>query len=310
MDLSLLLISMTVSIFCIVFVQKIYLHRNVVDKINPRSSHTSLATRTGGMSLFLTLFIISIYYYLIGNVIYDFSLIVPLIILLAVGSYDDIYNVNFKLKFIFQIVAAKIIIDNGLIIDNLHGIIGIYEIGRVTAQLLTMFIIVAIINAINFIDGIDGLAISTIIYFIICFEFFIKTQSPFINLSQVIVFGSIPLYYFNFKRNNKIFLGDSGSLFLGGLVSIYVVYILNNEYVIKNAYDLNKIVYVISILTYPILDITRVFFIRVYNGKSPFIADKNHIHHHIIKKVGSHSKAVALIFTANIVLLVLLQIIF
>tara|TARA_B100000963_G_scaffold361526_1_gene397442 strand:- start:2171 stop:3103 length:933 start_codon:yes stop_codon:yes gene_type:complete len=310
MDVNLGLISLTISIFFIVILQKIFLKNNIIDKINARSSHSTVSTRTGGVSVFSTLLIISVYYYLIGYVIYDFSLIVPLTILLAVGLYDDIHNIDFKLKFIFQIVAAKIIIDNGLIIDNLHGVIGLYEIGRVTSQLLTIFIIVAIINAINFIDGIDGLAISTIIFFIICFEFFIKTQSPFINLSNVLVFGLIPLYYFNFKSNNKIFLGDSGSLFLGGLVSIYVVYILNNEYIIKEAYDLNKIIFIFSILTYPILDITRVFFIRLYNGNSPFIADKNHIHHHLIRKLKSHSLAVALIFLVNIILIIFLQLIF
>ena len=73
------------------------------------------------------------------------------------------------LKFIFQIIAAKLIVDSGLIIDNLHGVIGIYELGRLASQLLTIFIIVAIINSINFIDGIDGLALSVIIVFVLSF---------------------------------------------------------------------------------------------------------------------------------------------
>ena len=91
----------------------------------------------------------------------------------TVGSYDDIYDVDFKLKFIFQVIAAKIIIDSGLIIDNLHGVFGIFELNRIVAHLLTIFIIVAIINAINFIDGVDGLAISVVLLFIGCFEFFL-----------------------------------------------------------------------------------------------------------------------------------------
>ena len=97
---------------------------------------------------------------------------VPLSLLVAVGLYDDIYKLDFKLKFIFQIIAAKIIIDSGLIIENLHGFMGIYEIGRVFGHLLTIFIIVSIVNSINFIDGIDGLALSVIIVFISAFEFF------------------------------------------------------------------------------------------------------------------------------------------
>ena len=74
---------------------------------------------------------------------------------------------NFKLKFIFQIIAAKIFIDNGFVIDNLHGVFGVFEICRVTAQLITIFIIVAIINSINFIDGIDSLALCIVVFFII-----------------------------------------------------------------------------------------------------------------------------------------------
>jgi len=310
MDLSLGLISLTISLFFIVTAQKIYIKKSIIDKIKLRSSHTTLATRSGGIAIFSTLFLVSIYYYLAGKEIYDFSLLIPLIILLAVGLYDDIYDVDFILKFIFQVVAAKIIIDNGLIIDNLHGVFGIYEIGRIAAQLLTMFIIVAIINAINFIDGIDGLAITAIIFFIVSFEFFADTTSPFFILSHIILFSLLPLYYYNYRNNNKVFLGDSGSMFLGCLVSIYVLYILNNDYIIKESYDLNKVIYIFSILTYPIIDISRVVFIRIYNKKSPFLPDKNHIHHIILSKFRSHRFTVLTIYLVNILLLVILQVIF
>lgn len=96
----------------------------------------------------------------------------PLSLLVSIGLYDDIYNLDFKLKFIFQIIAAKMIVDTGLLIDNFHGVLEIYEINRAVAQILTIFIITSIINAINFIDGIDGLAISVFSLFIILFEFF------------------------------------------------------------------------------------------------------------------------------------------
>ena len=310
MDLTLGLTSLVISSFFIVISQKFFIKRNLIDQIKMRSSHSSLATRSGGIAVFSTLFLISSYYYIIGVDIYEYSILIPGIILLAVGLYDDIYNVDFKLKFIFQIVAAKILIDSGLIIENLHGVLGIFEIGRIAAQILTIFIIVAIINAINFIDGIDGLAISAVIFFIVSFEFFANNTSPFYYLSQILVISLLPLYYFNFKNNNKVFLGDSGSLFLGSLVSVYTIYILNNDYIIKEAYDLNKIIYVFSILAYPIIDMIRVFFIRIYRRRSPFLADKNHIHHLLIKKFQSHSLVVFGIYLVNILVLVLLQIIF
>lgn len=310
MDLMLISFSFILSCFMITFSHKYFLHNNYFDKVNNRSSHSSIATRSGGVSLFLTLFLISVYFYLKGYEIYEFSLLVPLSLLMVVGLYDDINGVDFKLKFIFQIIAAKIIIDNGLIIDNLHGFVGIYELSRIVAQILTIFIIVAIINSINFIDGIDGLAITIVILFIIGFEFFATPPTSFKNLSIILIASLAPLYYFNYRKKNKIFLGDSGSLFLGGTVSIYVIYVLSNNYVIKSEFDLHKILFIFSILVYPIIDIIRIFFLRIVNGKSPFQPDKKHLHHLLLKKINKHSLTTLLIVSSSIFFIILSQIIF
>tara|TARA_B100001939_G_scaffold333046_1_gene332629 strand:- start:3954 stop:4649 length:696 start_codon:yes stop_codon:yes gene_type:complete len=230
---------------------------------------------------------------------------------MIVGLYDDVYKLDFKLKFIFQIIAAKIIIDNGLIIDNLHGVLGIYELNRIIAQFVTIFFIVAIINSINFIDGIDGLAISVVSLFIIAFEFFSSSYTGFSYLSLIIIFSTIPLFYFNLKKENKVFLGDSGSLFLGALISIYVLKILSQDYIIKYEYDLNKILFVLSILFYPIVDIVRVVFIRIYNGKSPFEADKNHLHHLILKRAkNNHYFTTIIIVLVSLIAIIIIQTLF
>jgi UDP-GlcNAc:undecaprenyl-phosphate/decaprenyl-phosphate GlcNAc-1-phosphate transferase len=280
------------------------------DEVNKRSSHTAVATRSGGLAIFLSVFVSSLFCYFYGIELYDYSLLIPLSLLFLIGLYDDIYNMDFKLKFIFQIIAAKIIIDNGLIIDNLHGFMGFFEINRVAAQLLTIFFIVSIINSINFVDGIDGLAISVIVFFIICFEFFSIRETIFINLSVMIILLLTPLLYFNFRKNNKIFLGDSGSLFLGGLASIYCIHILSNNYIINESYDLHKVLYVISILAYPIIDITRIVTLRLYKKISPFHPDKNHIHHIINNLVRSHVKTTTIIICMSLFIMILLQIIF
>tara|TARA_Y100001935_G_scaffold213561_1_gene184395 strand:- start:349 stop:1041 length:693 start_codon:yes stop_codon:yes gene_type:complete len=230
--------------------------------------------------------------------------------MLIVGLYDDIYELDFKLKFIFQIIVAKIIIDNGLIIDNLHGILGIYELSRILGQMITIFIIVAIINSINFIDGIDGLAISVITIFLLSFELFSSTSSDMVILTLIILGSLIPLYFFNFRRKNKVFLGDSGSLFLGTVVSIYVLKILSQDYYIKPEYDLNKVIFVISILSYPIFDIIRVFFLRLYRKKSPFVADKKHIHHLILDKTKKHYLTTSIIIISSLFFTILTQLFF
>ena len=290
--------------------QREFIKSNILDKINNRSSHQSLATRSGGSSVFASLFFISIFFYFNNNEIYDFSLLIPVAIMLCVGLYDDIYKLDFKLKFIFQIIVAKIIIDNGLIIDNLHGIFGVFELSRIIGQLFTIFIIVAIINSINFIDGIDGLAVSVITLFLLSFELFSSTSSDMFFLTLIILGSLIPLYFFNFRKKNKVFLGDSGSLFLGTVVSIYVLKIMSQDYSIKPEYDLNKVIFVISILSYPIFDIIRIFFLRLYKKRSPFLPDKQHIHHLILGKTKKHYLTTSIVIISSLIFTILIQIIF
>tara|TARA_A100001011_G_scaffold378465_1_gene443234 strand:+ start:13946 stop:14887 length:942 start_codon:yes stop_codon:yes gene_type:complete len=309
MEMVNILATLLISTSTILIFQKIFISKNYIDKIIGRSSHNTIATRSGGLSIYISIFLVSSFYYVSGYTMFDYSIIVPLSLLMFIGLYDDINNIDFKLKFIFQIIAAKIIIDNGLIIDNFHGLFGIFELGRIAAQVFTIFIVVAIINSINFIDGIDGLAISVIILFIALFEFFSNQITPFKNFSIILVASLLPMYYFNFKNKKKVFLGDSGSLFLGGVISIYVIYILSNNYIIKPVYDIHKIAFVISILLYPIVDIIRVFIIRVSNSKSPFIADKNHIHHLLLKKFQNHFLVVILIILISLLLLIASQLI-
>ncbi len=298
------------SVFLLKSFQLFFLRKNIIDEIKIRSSHKTIATRSGGIAIFLSVFLISIFNYISSNEIYNFSFLIPLSLLLFIGLYDDVYKLDFKLKFIFQIIAAKIIIDNGLIIDNLHGVFGIYELNRIFGQMITIFFIVAIINAINFIDGIDGLAISSVTLFIFLFEFLSLKDSIFINFSIIIISAILPLYYFNFKKKNKIFLGDSGSLFLGGVVSIYILHILSQNYLIKEAFDIHKILFVISVLFFPIVDIIRVVFIRLYNKKSPFIADKKHIHHLVNQKTKNHFFSVFIIISSSMVAFILIHLIF
>ncbi len=290
--------------------QKYFINNNFTDKINKRSSHKVLATRSGGSTIVSTLLIISVISYIFDIQLFEYSLLVPLLLIFVVGLYDDIYDVDFKLKFIFQIIAAKIIIDNGLILDNLHGLFGIYDLNSMFAQLFSVFIIVSIINAFNFIDGLDGLASSVILILLVSFEFFSKYTSDLLFLSTIILSSIVPVLIGNFSKNKKIFLGDSGSLFLGTIASIYIMSVLSNFYLIKPEFDLNKIIFVISIFFYPIVDFTRVILIRIIRGKSPFYADKNHIHHLLLKKYNSHKVVVGIIFVINLLVILLLQFIF
>jgi len=264
-------------------IQKIFIYYKKIDAFNSRSSHKTLATRTGGIGVFLSILLISIYYYFQAIELFDYSLFIPLGIMVIVGVYDDFYNADFKLKFFLQIITAKILIDQGYVISNYHGLFGLYEIPWLLAQISTIFVFLVVVNAINFIDGIDGLAISEVIKVLLLVEV-VSDKFTILNpLGFLVISSLLPLYYFNFKKKGKIFLGDSGSLFLGSVVMIYLLYVLGTDYEINPNYSINKTLFSVLIILYPLLDLLRVFILRIKNGKSPFIADRNHIHHILLK---------------------------
>ena len=283
-------------IFHFVF-QKIFIKFNKFDDFNFRSSHKTLATRTGGIGVFSTLFIISLFFYFQGIEIFDYSLFIPLSIMFIVGVYDDLYNADFKLKFFMQIIVAKLLIDQGYAIVNFHGLFGINEISWILAQLSTVFVFLVVVNGINFIDGIDGLAITEAIKLITIIELFSNKPTMLVNLGAIVIASLIPLYYFNFRKRSKVFLGDGGSLLLGCLIMIYLLYLLGPDYKFSEGYRFNKFFFSILILLYPLIDLLRVFIIRLRDGQSPFKPDQKHIHHFLFKKFKSAPKTILIIQT-------------
>tara|TARA_B100001175_G_C19509138_1_gene642641 strand:- start:2474 stop:3403 length:930 start_codon:yes stop_codon:yes gene_type:complete len=275
------------------------------DAINHRSIHQTKATKTGGIGVFITLFIFSFYFYLNQIDLFDFSLLIPLGIMFIVGVYDDFYNADFKLKFFLQIFVAKILIDQGLIIDDFHGVLGLNEIPRLGSQVFTVFVFLVIVNSFNFIDGIDGLAITETIKVILLVEYFSNQPSPFFNLGVITVLSLLPLYYFNFKKDYKVFLGDAGSLMLGTLIAIYLFHVLGSEYELKDGLSANKPFLAMSLIVYPLLDLLRVFIIRIGNKKSPFHPDQNHLHHLLIEKGYAHFVVVIIIQLLSLLFLLL-----
>ena len=306
MNTTLYFLVLTLSFFLSYGLKRVFTSLKKFDAINHRSIHRTKATKTGGISIFLTIFIFTSYLYVQSEELFDFSILIPLGIMFIVGVYDDFYNADFKLKFLFQIIVAKILIDYGLLIDNFHGVFGLQEIPRITSQLFTVFVFLVIVNAFNFIDGIDGLAITEAIKVILVVEFLSQNTTPFFYLGIITVLALIPLYYYNFKRDYKVFLGDAGSLFLGTLISIYIFHVLGQEFHLKVNFESNKPLLAISLIIYPLVDLLRVFVIRVKKKKSPFNPDQNHIHHGLLKRGVNHFIIVFLINSFSILFLSLL----
>jgi len=285
--------------------QKIFIHYKKFDDINHRSSHKTLATRTGGIGVFLTVLIISLFYYSQNIEIFDYSLFIPLGIMFIVGVYDDFYNADFKLKFLLQIIVAKILIDQGYVISNYYGIFGLYEVPWPLAQVTSIFVFLVVVNAINFIDGIDGLAISQVIKTIVLIELISANSSPLIILGGLTISCLLPLYYFNFKKRGKIFLGDAGSLLLGTIVMVYLLYLLGPNFILRPEFQINKALVSVLVVLYPLLDLLRVFSLRISKGESPFKADQNHIHHRLINYFRNHLKTLIAIISLEAIIILI-----
>ncbi len=302
-DKTLLIFFFLLSSFLAFLIQKIFIKYRKFDDFNHRTSHKTLATKTGGISIFCCLFLITFIYYFKGEELFDFSILIPLSIMFIVGVYDDFYEADFKLKFLLQIIVAKIIIDQGYVIDSFQGIFGIYELPWVFAQLFTTFVFLVIVNAYNFIDGIDGLAISEIIKIILIIELISINNSSLFSLGICLCVIILPLLFYNFKKDNKIFLGDAGSLMLGTLISVYVFNVFDENYLVKNNFNINKGVFSMILLIYPLTDLLRVFIIRIYNKKSPFIADNNHLHHKLLNKNLNHFTSTLIIQSVSLIII-------
>ena len=305
MEVSLLVVAFIIATLLHFVIQKLFIHYKRFDDFNHRSSHKTLATRTGGIGIFLTFLILSLYYYFQGIELFDYSLFIPLGIMFIIGVYDDLYNADFKLKFFLQIIVAKILIDQGYIISNYHGLFGLHEVPWLLAQTSTVFVFLVVVNAINFIDGIDGLAITEVVKIILVIEIFSAGLTSISPLGLLVISSIVPLYYFNFKKKRKVFLGDGGSMLLGTLTMVYILFLLGDEFEFNPNFLINKTLFAVLVLLYPLVDLLRVFVLRIKKGQSPFVADNRHIHHFLNRKLKSSLKVVLIIQLLSVMILFL-----
>ena len=235
-------------------------------------------------------------------------LIACMVLLFFVGVKDDLIGTAPIKKLIAHgIVGFILVVMADIRVDNLHGLFG-YYIGFDLWQsyLFSFFIYIVIINSINLIDGLDGLAsgigfISAISFGLL---FYFSGNVPLALLAFVLAGALFGFLIFNFYPA-RIFMGDSGSLLLGVILCVLAVNSINQEYLDSPVWlqKLNKPVLAMSILVYPLIDTLRVFTIRALKGKSPLIADKNHIHHKLTNSGMNHASAVCLLYIFSIVII-------
>ena len=269
--------------------------KNLTAKVDERSSHTSNVPNIGGIGIIAGIYIItlSLSFFILN---YEDSklviaLFISLLILLFIGFKDDMLGLSATAKLLTEIgTATAFVILTDCRLDSFYGLFGIYEINYYTSIVLSIFIFVVTINSYNLIDGIDGLAGG---YGVIAMIGFLILSIYENNIVATIlcstIIGSLTGFLkFNLSAGKrKIFMGDTGSLVVGFLISVIVLIILSSNYK-SNQISENFPVLALSILSFPYIDTLRVMFIRKKSGKRFFEPDKNHIHHKLINSGRSH----------------------
>lgn len=262
----------------------------------------------GGIAIFAGLFIA----FLVFAEVHDHNkiryLFGAVLILFFTGFFDDLMDIPPSKKMLFQIISTAIIYYGGFRITSLDGVFWIYEIPELFQLPLTMFAVILFTNAYNFIDGVDGLAGCLGVVMTSCFGalFYHYGKTDYAVLSFCSTGALLGFLFYNFWPA-KIFMGDTGSLIIGFIISVFAIELLNSG-IAQPDIAVNPVL-LISVLFVPLYDITRVFLIRMVNGSSPFRADRNHMHH-LMLGYGFGHRSVALIMASMSLLFALIPQIF
>ncbi|WP_158242783.1 MraY family glycosyltransferase [Siphonobacter sp. BAB-5405] len=257
-----------------------------------RSAHSNRTPTLGGIAIFAGTMIGYFLWQPDGETHLHHLAIAGIIILFFTGVKDDILVIAPMKKMLAQIFAsALVIIGADLRINDFFGILGIHQIPYLISVLLTVFIFIALTNAINLIDGIDGLAggIGLIASMIFGSWFLLNAQYPLAILAASLSGSLLGFIRFNFSRTSKIFMGDTGSLILGFVLTLFAVKFIHLN--TGAGAILDAPILAIVVLVVPIFDTLRVFIIRIMDGRSPFTPDKNHTHHILLAQGLSHFQA-------------------
>lgn len=311
-----LLSSFLISLLAVPVVRSIGIKNNYFDRREEKKDLKELKVRIGGLAILISFLLSLVFiYFLFGSRIELINtlnlkvIIISSVLISIVGIVDDIKSLSPLTRLIFEILISSYIWAEGIRID--FGIVSLFDISffdqntfLLISFLLTILWIVGLINAINWIDGLDGLACgASIIYLFFIFIFGSLSNNILVCILSTSLIGSNLGFLKYNLRPAKIIMGDGGSYFNGFLLSI-----LGLLSVGQFSYGLNFLI-LLLLFFIPIVDMINVIISRLINNKSPFIADRNHIHQRLIDKGINQDQTVNIlyffsIFTCSISLII------
>ena len=262
---------------------------SLYDLPNARKEHNIPIPTMGGIAIVAGMMTGMFLWFPFNNEVAQVSFFFSIVVLFALGIMDDLKDLSAKYKLVVQIGLAALIALSGIRITSFDGLFGIEELPLTAQYTFTVLTVVGITNAFNLIDGIDGLAGGLGFMSLITIGMFL-TMSGDANTALIafaLAGGIFAFLYFNFNPA-RIFMGDTGSLVLGFVIAVLCIRLMQVNAVVANTVLPNAPVFVLGIVLIPVFDTLRVFATRIWKGKSPFEADKTHIHHLLTNQGFSH----------------------
>ena len=284
------------SVILMPIIKTMAIHVNAMDYPNERKVHKVPMPRLGGVAIFLA-FLVGYMLFANGSV-RMLSILIASFVIVLMGIFDDINPIKARYKFIVQIVAACITTFYGNIVLNDVSIFGLnFFFPAPLNYIITIFVIVAITNAMNLIDGLDGLASGiSCIYFAtiaIIAGIISNTGGLDVTLSLIMLGATLGFLAYNFPPAS-IFMGDSGSQFLGFIIAVISLLGFKGT-------TITSLVVPLCILAIPIFDVALAILRRLIRGEGIMKADKEHFHHQLLKMKFSQRKTILIIYAINIV---------
>jgi UDP-GlcNAc:undecaprenyl-phosphate GlcNAc-1-phosphate transferase len=279
-------LAFIITFFAIPIIIQVARQKKLFDEPDERKVHKVVIPTLGGLGIFAGFILALLLGVPKGTINTELQYFAAAaIVIFFVGIKDDILVLSASKKFLGQLIAACIIIKfGGVHLNNMHGFLGIHSIPRIASGILTLFTVLVIINSFNLIDGIDGLAGSLGLLTTIVFgTYFFYAGYVMYSIIAFSMAGSlVGFLVYNFSPA-KIFMGDTGSLLIGLVNAILVIKFINiagnptNPIFFPSAPAIG-----FAILMVPLFDTLRVFGLRLLNKRSPFSADRLHIHHYLL----------------------------
>ena len=228
--------------------------------------------------------------------------------LTALGVYDDIKDASPVLRLIVEVALVSVLFYfTELSVEPLLSFFGFENVPESIDWFLTTLLCVAMINAFNFMDGINGLSggVFAINFSLLSFCFYLHHDYELMVLTGLAAAGTIGFLRFNFNKA-KIFMGDCGSISLGFLNVVCVLFLMDRtKTIVVNDFSFDSVA-IVTLLIIPAIDMIKVVIQRIMKGKSPMSADKTHLHHLVLAKTKSHLKSTLIILSAHLALIVTL----